>query len=172
MVENKVAPQPADLSADARAQAAKKKSTMVEEGTEFSGKLKSSCPLVVRGRVQGEVEAPSVTIAQSGSLTGTAKLGQLFSEGELSGQFDAEAVRLAGRVGHNSAIKAKTLEARVNGEEGLAPVVFMGECVLEIGDEPKEMKAENGKPAGGLEITESATATDEKNKQTPKKGKN
>jgi cytoskeletal protein CcmA (bactofilin family) len=31
------------------------KKTLVEEGTQFKGSLTSSCPVVVRGRVEGDV---------------------------------------------------------------------------------------------------------------------
>ena len=33
--------------------------TLVEDGTEFKGALTSKCPIVVRGRVEGEIETPS-----------------------------------------------------------------------------------------------------------------
>lgn len=76
-------------------------------------------------------------------LTGTAKIGQLLSEGELSGQFEADAVRLAGRVGNNTTIKARSLEAKLAGTKDKGLMVTFGECMLEVGEEPVE-PAKNG----------------------------
>ena len=42
------------------------KRTLVEEGTELKGSLKSSCPVLVRGRVEGDVSAPALTVSPSG----------------------------------------------------------------------------------------------------------
>lgn len=115
----------------------KQRATLVEDGTEFKGELTSNCPLVIRGKVEGSIKAPAITIARSGSLTGTAKLGQLLSEGELSGEFEADAVRLAGRVGNNTTIKARSLEAKLAAKEKGLMVTF-GECTLEVGEDPSE----------------------------------
>ncbi len=113
--------------------------TIVEEGTEFSGQLKSNCPLHIKGKVEGQITAPAINIARSGSLTGTAKLGQLLSEGEISGTFEADVVRLAGRVGNKTTIKTRALEAKLAAKDSGIQVTF-GECTLEVGDEPKEPK--------------------------------
>ena len=40
------------------------KQTLVEEGTEFKGTLKSSCAVVVNGTIDGEVDAPEITITR------------------------------------------------------------------------------------------------------------
>ena len=34
------------------------KRTLVEEGTQFKGTLSSSCPIVVKGRIDGDISAP------------------------------------------------------------------------------------------------------------------
>ena len=39
------------------------KRTLVEEGTELKGSLTSSCPVLVRGRIEGDVKAPSLTVS-------------------------------------------------------------------------------------------------------------
>ncbi|MGH7329848.1 MAG: polymer-forming cytoskeletal protein, partial [Polyangiaceae bacterium] len=46
------------------------KQTLVEEGTKFKGSLTSSCPIVVRGRIEGDVEAPSLNVSSSGAVHG------------------------------------------------------------------------------------------------------
>ena len=66
------------------------KHTIVEEGTHFKGTLASTCPIDVRGRVEGEIETPALTVSQSGAVHGRVKVGEVRSEGELSGEFDAD----------------------------------------------------------------------------------
>jgi len=120
------------------------KHTVIEEGTEISGKLKSGVPLVIKGKLDGELDAPAVAVAASGALTGKAKVGKLVSEGLLSGQFEADSVRLAGKVGNKSSIKTRSLEARLTADKGLE--VTFGECVLTVGDEPSEPKGQPPPP--------------------------
>ena len=43
--------------------------TVVEEGTEFKGALTSSCPIDVRGRIEGEVSTPALTVSATGAAT-------------------------------------------------------------------------------------------------------
>ena len=38
------------------------KKTLIEEGTAFKGTLTSTCPIVVMGRVEGEMTGPSVEV--------------------------------------------------------------------------------------------------------------
>jgi cytoskeletal protein CcmA (bactofilin family) len=116
----------------------KQRATLVEEGTEFKGELTSNCPLVIRGKVEGSIKAPAITIARSGALIGTAKIGQLLSEGELSGEFEADAVRLAGKIGNNTTIRARSLEAKLAAKDKGGLQVTFGECTLEVGEEPVE----------------------------------
>ena len=42
------------------------KKTLVEEGTDFKGSFNSSCPVVVRGKVEGDLTAPSLRVSPSG----------------------------------------------------------------------------------------------------------
>ncbi len=121
------------------------KSTIIEEGTEISGRIKSAVPLVVKGKIEGELDAPAVTVATTGALTGRAKVGKLVSEGELTGQFDADTVRLAGRVGNKTSIRARTLEAKLASERSLE--VTFGETNLAVGEEPRAPEVKVDKPA-------------------------
>ena len=125
------------------------KKTLVEEGTQFKGALSSSCPVEVKGRVEGDLDAPSLTVSGSGAVKGKVKVGELRSEGEIAGEFDAGTVQLSGTVKDNTVIRAKSLEVKLSASNGKLQVVF-GECELEVGDQPTREKAvdkplENGK---------------------------
>jgi cytoskeletal protein CcmA (bactofilin family) len=109
--------------------------TLVDEGTELKGSLTSSCPVLVRGRIEGEVSAPALTVSPSGAVAGKAKVGQLQAEGEISGEFDADVVQLSGKVQDRTIIRAKTLSVQLAAQAGKLQVVF-GECELEVGDPP------------------------------------
>ena len=113
------------------------KHTVIEEGSEFKGSLTSSCPIDVRGKIEGEVATPALTVSKSGSVHGRAKVGSVRSEGELSGEFDAETIELAGSVRDNTVIRARSLEVKIASERGKLQVIF-GECELSVGDEPTE----------------------------------
>jgi cytoskeletal protein CcmA (bactofilin family) len=116
------------------------KHTLVEEGTEFNGTLKSSCPLVVNGTIDGQVDAPEITITRSGAVLGVIKAKKLRSQGTISGNVDAGDVFLSGSVRSNTVIKAKSLEVKLGSERGQLEVTF-GECNLEVG-EATEKEAE------------------------------
>jgi cytoskeletal protein CcmA (bactofilin family) len=110
------------------------KKTLIEEGTQLSGSVASTCPVVVRGRVQGDLSAPSLTVSPSGSVHGKVKVGHMVSEGEISGEFDADQIVLSGVVKNNTVVRAKSLEVKLAPAEGKMQVVF-GECMLEVGAE-------------------------------------
>jgi cytoskeletal protein CcmA (bactofilin family) len=112
------------------------KQTLVEEGTSFKGSITSTCPVVVRGRIEGDIETPALTVSASGAVHGKAKVGVVQSEGEIAGQFDAETVQLSGRVLDNTVIRANSLEVRLASSDKMQ-VVF-GNCELNVGGDPKE----------------------------------
>jgi cytoskeletal protein CcmA (bactofilin family) len=112
--------------------------TVVEEGTEFKGALTSSCPIDVRGRIEGDVQTPALTVSATGAVHGRAKVGSVRSEGELSGEFDAESVELAGSVRDNTVIRARSLEVKLASAPGKILQVMFGECELSIGAEPTD----------------------------------
>ncbi len=118
------------------------KQTLVEEGTEFKGTMKSSCPVVVNGTIDGEVDAPEITITRSGAVLGAIKAKKLRSQGTLSGSVDAGDVFLSGSVRSNTVIKAKSLEVKLGSERGQLEVTF-GECTLEIGDGQRDDETSN-----------------------------
>jgi cytoskeletal protein CcmA (bactofilin family) len=124
------------------------KRTLVEEGTELRGSLTSSCPVVVRGKVSGEVSTPSLTVSESGSVQGKAKVGILHASGEIAGEFDADTVELAGTVKDGTILRAKTLSVKLTAQSGKMSVTF-GETSLEVGDEPSRAEALGDGGGGG-----------------------
>lgn len=110
------------------------RTTVIEEGTEFKGSMTSSCAVVVRGRVQGDLATPALTVAPSGVVQGRAKVGAIESQGQLSGEFDADSVRLSGVVHDDTLIRAKVLEVKLASDKKM--VVTFGESRLEVGEAP------------------------------------
>ena len=108
--------------------------TLVEEGTQFKGSLSSDCPIEVKGKIEGDLNAPALAVSPSGAVHGKVKVGQIQSEGELAGEFDADVVRLSGTVKDNTVIRAKSLEVKLTPANGKMQVIF-GECELEVGSE-------------------------------------
>jgi cytoskeletal protein CcmA (bactofilin family) len=109
--------------------------TLVEEGTQFKGSLSSKCPIEVKGRVEGDLQAPSLTVSSTGAVHGKVKVAELLSEGEIAGEFDADLVRLSGVVKDNTVLRAKSLEVKLTPANGRMQVIF-GECALEVGEAP------------------------------------
>jgi cytoskeletal protein CcmA (bactofilin family) len=117
------------------------KQTLVEEGTEFKGTLKSSCAVVVNGTIDGEVDAPEITITRSGAVLGALKAKKVRSQGTLSGNVDAGDVFLSGSVRSNTVIKAKSLEVKLgSSDKGQLEVTF-GDCNLEVGEPVRDEDA-------------------------------
>jgi cytoskeletal protein CcmA (bactofilin family) len=147
-----------------RSPSGEQKQTTVEEGTEFKGTLSSSCPVVVRGVLDGDIKAPSLSIAATGTVVGNVRAQRIQSEGVLAGNVDADEVSLSGSVRSNTVIRARTLEVKLERDKGKLEVTF-GECILEVGDEPgvkpsKEPAAarESRRPGGAA-----ASGTSEQN---------
>lgn len=128
------------------------KRTLVEEGTTFKGSLTSSCPVLVKGAIEGDLTTPSLTVAPSGSVSGKVKADELVSDGEISGEFDVDKVQLSGTVKDSTVIKAQSLEVKLSASGGKMQVVF-GECALEVGDMPSKEKHEpKGKGENGKSV--------------------
>jgi cytoskeletal protein CcmA (bactofilin family) len=108
--------------------------TLVEEGTQFKGSLTSDCPIEVKGRVEGDLTAPALSVSTSGAVHGKVKVSEMKSQGELAGEFDADVVQLSGTVKDNTVIRAKSLEVKLTPANGKMQVIF-GECELEVGTE-------------------------------------
>jgi cytoskeletal protein CcmA (bactofilin family) len=127
---------------DVRSAANSGKKTLVEEGTSFRGSLSSTCPIEVKGRVEGDLTAPALTVTTSGTVSGKVKVGEIRSQGELAGEFDADMVQLSGMVKDNTIIRAKSFEVKLAPPNAKMQVVF-GECELDVsGEIPREEQRE------------------------------
>jgi cytoskeletal protein CcmA (bactofilin family) len=116
------------------------KRTLIEDGTELKGTLTSTCPIVVMGRVEGDLTGPSVEVTESGFVNGKAKVTELRSRGELAGEFDADVVELSGKVRDKTRIRAQAMEISLKRDDGRIEMVF-GDVELAIGDAPDKAKA-------------------------------
>lgn len=124
---------------------AEAKQTIVEEGTEIEGTIRSKCPVKVSGNVKGEVATPSLVVTHSGSVRGQVKVTELKSEGEIAGQIEAENVQLSGKVSDQTAIRAKTIEVKLAQNDGKLQVTF-GNVELHVGERPARTDVEDRKP--------------------------
>ncbi|HEX5064047.1 MAG TPA: polymer-forming cytoskeletal protein [Kofleriaceae bacterium] len=148
------------------------KHTLIEEGTEFKGSLSSNCPIVVVGKVEGDVTGPMIHVASSGVVAGKVNVKQLRSEGVLAGEVEAETVQIAGTVRDKTRIRARSLEVTLKTDKGME-VVF-GECELAIGDEPDKQSAiaaalapaESAAPATASEVKASSDTASQEAKPT------
>lgn len=111
------------------------KQTTVEEGTQFKGTLSSTCQVMVRGVVDGDLTAPIVIVSESGTVIGNVKAQSIWSEGVLAGRVDADDVHLSGNVRSDTVIRARTLEVKLQRSKEKLEVTF-GECILDVGDDP------------------------------------
>jgi hypothetical protein len=131
------------------------KRTVIENGTEIEGAIKSDRAIVLSGSVKGQVTAPSLDVTQDGSIKGTVKVNRFACRGEVGGEVMAEAVELSGRILDATVIRSKTLDVKLAQGDGGVEVTF-GNCELQVGDLP-------AKPAA-----KSATSTTESSKTAPK----
>jgi hypothetical protein len=111
------------------------RTTLVEEETHLKGSLSSNCPIVVRGKVEGDLTAPLLSVSATGAVHGMVKVDEIVSEGELSGEFEADIVRLSGVVKDKTVVRAKSLEVKLAPPNTRMEIQF-GECALEIGEAP------------------------------------
>jgi cytoskeletal protein CcmA (bactofilin family) len=132
------------------------KQTLIEQGTEFKGTMKSTCPVVVNGRVEGELSAPELDVTSTGTVRGNIKADRLSSRGALSGNIDAGDLYLSGSIGSKTVIKAKNLEVKLTPDQGRMELTI-GECTLDVGDEPtRERRTESSVKAQSLASTSTA----------------
>jgi len=125
------------------------KQTLIEDGTEFDGKIRSKCSIVLSGTVKGELTAPTLLVTPSGSVQGQVKVSQLNSQGNIAGEIEAGTVELSGRVSDQTVIRAKTLEVKLDQASRGVQVTF-DSCELQVGqDVVKEQptKDSSSKPA-------------------------
>jgi cytoskeletal protein CcmA (bactofilin family) len=100
------------------------KRTLVEEGTRFKGSLTSTCPILVQGTVEGDVEGPALTVSATGAVSGKITAGALKSAGKIAGDFDVDTAQLAGTVEHNTVIRAASLDLKLTVPNGKVQLTF------------------------------------------------
>jgi cytoskeletal protein CcmA (bactofilin family) len=126
------------------------KQTLVEEGTEFTGTMRARCKVVVRGSMDGELEAPALEVTEGGTMTGNVKAKSVHARGVLAGSVEADEISLAGVVRSNTVIRAKTLSVNLASEEGRLEVTF-GDTILEVGEMPSDRPDDTDAPAAASE---------------------
>lgn len=130
------------------------KQTLVEAGTEFTGTIKSTCPVVVHGTLDGEIEAPTLSIATTGTIHGTIRAESLRSYGTLAGNVDAGEVYVSGVVRSKTVIRARRLEMQLGSAGGKS------EIELTVKTSNAELSALPSSPeAGSSPSTSSGEAT-------------
>ncbi|MDF2692643.1 MAG: hypothetical protein K0S65_1026 [Labilithrix sp.] len=102
------------------------KRTLVEEGTRFKGSLTSTCPMLVQGAIEGDVDGPAVTVSATGSVSGKVTTGALVSEGTIAGDFEVDTAQLAGTVAHSTVVRAGTIDVKLNATGGKIQLTFGG----------------------------------------------
>ena len=100
------------------------KRTLVEEGTRFKGSLTSTCPVLVQGSIEGDVEGPSVTVSATGAVSGKIVTGALKSDGKIAGDFDVDSAQLAGSVEKDTVIRASSLDVKLTAPTGKLQLTF------------------------------------------------
>jgi cytoskeletal protein CcmA (bactofilin family) len=128
------------------------KRTLIEEGTEIKGNLASKCPILVMGSIEGQISGPSMEVAESGCVSGRTKVKELRSRGDLSGEFEADSIELAGRVHDQTVIRAKSISVVFKANGGNS--VQFGDCELSVGDAPDKQAAIAEATGGGRKRTE------------------
>lgn len=98
--------------------------TLVEEGTRFKGSLTSTCPIVVQGSVEGDVDGPAVTVSATGVVSGKVAAGSLKSEGRIAGTFDVDTAEIAGTVEKNTVLRAASLDLKLTVATGKVQLAF------------------------------------------------
>ena len=145
-----------------RNQSGEQKQTTVEEGTEFKGTLSSTCPVVVRGVLDGEIKAPSLSIAATGTVVGNVRAQRIQSEGVLAGNVEADEVSLSGSVRSHTVIRAKSLEVKLARDNGKLEVPF-GEVTLEVGDEPSASASASARTSKNPQSASASSSDEESN---------
>jgi cytoskeletal protein CcmA (bactofilin family) len=100
------------------------KTTLVDEGTHLKGALSSTCPIVVRGTVEGDVDGPAVSVDTTGAISGKISTGVLKSEGNVSGTIDVETAELVGAVASGTVIQAMSLDLKLTARTGVLQLAF------------------------------------------------
>jgi uncharacterized protein YjbI with pentapeptide repeats/cytoskeletal protein CcmA (bactofilin family) len=109
--------------------------TIVGVGARFTGNLRTEGDIVVRGEVEGDLEARRIEVEERGVVSGRLKAGELRAWGVTAGTLEADTVELGGQLKDGAQVKAGTLVVRWDERATVTPVRF-GQVKLEIGEQP------------------------------------
>lgn len=98
--------------------------TVVEEGTSFKGDFTSRCHVIVKGRVEGEMKAPTVTVTASGALQGKVEAKTITCEGSAAGVLEADAIEISGAIARDTILRAQRLNLDVESTSGRIEIAF------------------------------------------------
>ena len=98
--------------------------TVVEEGTEFRGDFTSRCPVLVNGRIEGDVKAPTVTVTKSGALQGKVEAKTISCRGSVAGVLEADTIELSGAIARDTVVRAQRLNLNVESTSGRIELAF------------------------------------------------
>jgi len=98
--------------------------TIVDEGTSFTGDFISSCPIVVNGRIEGDVKAPAVTVTTSGALQGKIEAKTISCRGSVAGVLEADVIELTGAIARDTIVRAQRLNLDVESTSGKIELAF------------------------------------------------
>jgi cytoskeletal protein CcmA (bactofilin family) len=98
--------------------------TIVQEGTDFRGNFTSTCPIVVNGRIQGDVKAPTVTVTSSGVLQGNVEAKTIACRGSVAGVLEADTIELSGDIAQNTIVRAQRLRLNIESTSGRIELAF------------------------------------------------
>lgn len=94
--------------------------TVISAGAVFTGNIKSPGPIHTQGVVEGDIDAPRVTLGVKGKAVGKITCQQLVIEGSFSGDLDCQEVTAGKTASLQGNISCETLTvapgAAVNGD--------------------------------------------------------
>ena len=74
------------------------KPSIISEGFEFIGEIRSKGSITVDGKLKGTVSVQSLTIGSSGSVDGNVTADNINVKGQLSGQMECRDLVIGGRA--------------------------------------------------------------------------
>lgn len=98
--------------------------TLVDVGTTLKGAISSTCPVLVKGTIEGDLEVPDLTVSAGGSVQGAVVAKRVYSQGTVAGSLKADEVVLSGAVLANTVIEAGRLEIALDGKGKALQLTF------------------------------------------------
>jgi cytoskeletal protein CcmA (bactofilin family) len=125
---------------DATRRSGEELTTVVEEGSDFQGDFTSRCPIIVNGRIAGNVKAPTVTVTATGSLEGKIEAKTISCNGSVAGVLEADAIALTGAIARDTIVRAQRLNLDVESTSGRIELAFNQAVVVKTSKFPPAQK--------------------------------